>query len=89
MLVIGKGVEVESQQALAIALAETSTSVGEKVPEKALLMVRMWLAKEAAEWLWGRHLCDRKGVSESDGRRYLKGSRLVYYEAVGAQSRWH
>lgn len=61
MLVIGKSVEVKGQQALAIALTEAFASVRKKVAEKALLMVRVWLAKEAAEWLGGRHLCDIGG----------------------------
>lgn len=49
MLVIGKSVEMESQQALTVALAEAFGSVWKEVPEEALLVVRVWLAKEAAE----------------------------------------
>lgn len=46
MLIVGEGVEMEVEQALAVSLAK---GVREQIPEEALLVVRMRLGKEAPQ----------------------------------------
>lgn len=76
---------MECQKALTVALAKAFAGVGEQVSQKALLMVRVWLAKEASEGLEGRHF-GGSGIQEGAGASVTRYARRVAGPKDGFES---